>query len=911
MPGSALLAEVSMMTDGLQPGVNWSTVGKQAAYAGAVAFLGTVGGPALGKVAGVVAGAVGKLAVSDTTKHLLTDVLTRPVTETLGEGLFGIGASLIVDQKWDPTNLGADLLSGAISGAGGAAASGLGLVLSRAVMQPRVQVPHLAFTPDGKPVLPVGPTPVGGDTSTGYQAGIDDPKPAGAGAQAPPPPPVPLLPASNLPTPALDLPAPKLDLSVPSWAVSNLSMPAAPVPAWVAAAGGPVVEQWHGFQQDLADRYGGLLAGTGQARQFLAGLPVPVERVFTEWADARQGDPAVPVFLSQVGLPATALTGQFLFGVRDRAVARVTETLAGSIPAGGQIPAAVRPEQVVAALPGEFDRQALRSIAHLAVQHHLDQYFTTGAPATVPLPGGVVPPGDVVPPGGAGVPGGPGAPPPSEVVRAAVERDVRAHVDRSLDAILGATPLPTAPLTAPLTVPPAVPSAVVVRPDAAQVSAVADVVRQAVTDLPARVTAATIPDITAPHAIPFPADAPANWRTDAPAVSVTPEQHTVAATRQAETQFTALARKYGVVDPASHDTLAGSFQRDWVDGYHQVLAQATGNATPATPSVPGTSGAPATPSAPGAPGTSSAPGAPGTPDAAGARTTVPGGVAPRTDGTPNHDHTSDTFTVSDLSVSDGDIFSRDGRPDDTFTVSDLSSLDEPISRDGRSDDTFTVSDLSVSGDDMFSRDGRPDDTFTVSDLSSLDEPISRDPAKPDSGDRDPFSAVSWWGGSVGGDPAGRGEPASAAPEPAVAATGPAAAAESARRVADWIDQTPVGPDNSRDPWWWCVQATLDAFRAEYKRLGNRAVSDDRILGPDGRLAPTTSWEQLLDILDATPERVAHPDGWPDGVAPEDVLAALRAAPGSMVVVKAAPPNEPQHVFALHSQPQPSGPPTIK
>ncbi|TWH65232.1 hypothetical protein JD77_00167 [Micromonospora olivasterospora] len=393
MPGSALLAEVSMMTDGLQPGVNWSAVGKQAAFAGAVAFLTTVGGPALGRVAGVVAGAVGKLAVSDATKHLLTDVLSRPVTETLGEGLFGIGASLMVEGYWDPGNLGADLLSGAISGAGGAAASGLGLVVSRAVVQPRVQVPHIGLTSDGRPVLPVGPTPVGGDTSAGYQAGVDDPKPVVTGGQAPPPPPVPLLPASNLPAPALDLPAPKLDLSVPSWSVSNLSMPAAPVPAWVAAAGGPAVEQWHRFQQELADHYGGLLAGTGQARQFLAGLPVPVERVFTEWADARQNDPAVPVFLSQVGLPATALTDQFLFDVRDRAVAQVTETLAGQVPAGGQIPAAVRPEQVVAALPGEFDRQALRSIAHLAVGHHLDQYFTTGAPATVPLPGGVVPPG--------------------------------------------------------------------------------------------------------------------------------------------------------------------------------------------------------------------------------------------------------------------------------------------------------------------------------------------------------------------------------------------------------------------------------------------------------------------------------------------------------------------------------------
>ncbi|WP_145772490.1 hypothetical protein [Micromonospora olivasterospora] len=408
MPGSALLAEVSMMTDGLQPGVNWSTVGKQAAFAGAAAFLGTVGGPALGRAAGVVAGAVGKLAVSDTTKHLLTDVLTRPVTETLGEGLFGIGASLMVDGYWDPGNLGADLLSGAISGAGGAAASGLGLVVSRAVVQPRVRVPHIGLTSDGRPVLPVGPTPVGLDTSAGYEAGVDDPKPVVTGGQAPPPPPVPLLPASNLPAPALDLPAPKLDLSVPSWSVPSWSMPAAPVPQWVALAGAPVVEQWHGFQQELADRYGGLLAGTGQARQFLAGLPVPVEQVFTEWADARQGDPAVPVFLSQVGLPATALTDQFLFGVRDRAVAQVTETLAGQVPAGGQIPAAVRPEQVVAALPGEFDRQALRSIAHLAVQHHLDQYFTTGTPATVPLPGGVVPPGGVIPPGALACRGAPG-----------------------------------------------------------------------------------------------------------------------------------------------------------------------------------------------------------------------------------------------------------------------------------------------------------------------------------------------------------------------------------------------------------------------------------------------------------------------------------------------------------------------
>ncbi|MEO3781644.1 hypothetical protein ABGB16_33730, partial [Micromonospora sp. B11E3] len=267
-------------------------------------------------------------------------------------------------------------------------------------------------------------------------------------------------------------------------------------------------------------------------------------------------------------------------------------------------------------------------------------------------------------------------------------------------------------------------------------------------------------------------------------------------------------------------------------------------------------------------------------------------------------------SVNDTSVSGYDsIFSRDGRPDDTFTVSEMSvSGDDVFSRDGRPDDTVTVSGMSVSGDDIFSRDSSSTNTVTSSEISALDEPISRDPAKRDIGDRDPFSDVSSSADSAGGDPVGRGEPASTATEAAVPAPGPAVtAAESAQRVADWIDQTQVGFGNSRDPWWWCVQATLDAFRAQYKRLGNRAVSDDRILGPDGRLAPTTSWPQLLDILDATPERVAHPDG----VTPQDVLAALRAAPGSMVVVRIAPPNGPQHVFALHSDPRPPGPPTIR
>ncbi|TWH69960.1 hypothetical protein JD77_04978 [Micromonospora olivasterospora] len=430
-------------------------------------------------------------------------------------------------------------------------------------------------------------------------------------------------------------------------------------------------------------------------------------------------------------------------------------------------------------------------------------------------------------------------------------------MERSLAPVLGATPLPAAPLTAPLTVP----SAAVARPDAAQVNAVADVVRQAVTDLPARVTAAAIPDTTAPHTIPSSTDTPAHRRTGVPPVPVTPEQHTAAATSLAETQFTDLARKYGVVAPASHDILAGSFQQDWVNGYHQVLAQATGNTTPATPNVPGTSGVPATPSAPGAPGTPGTAGTPGTPEAAGVRSMVPAGAASRADDTPIHHN-----ATADANAS------------------------------GRDSD----SDMSVASDDVFSNLDTSD-TMSISDVSSPDESLGGVPGKHGLSDADSSRDE-----PVSGDPGRHGEPAVAATGQAVAATGQAVGMfESGQRVANWAaaEQARAGSGDL----WWCVAATLDVFHTVYKRLGNRVVFDDRIIGPDGRLAPTMGWPQLLEILDTVPERVAHPDG----VAGGDVLAALRAAPGSMVVVRAAPPNEPQHVFALHSQPQKSGPPRIQ
>ncbi|MEO3781672.1 hypothetical protein ABGB16_33880, partial [Micromonospora sp. B11E3] len=235
----------------------------------------------------------------------------------------------------------------------------------------------------------------------------------------------------------------------------------------------------------------------------------------------------------------------------------------------------------------------------------------------------------------------------------AVKSAVRDRVDRSLDAILG-TSAPVLP-------------AVVAGPDAAQVSAVANVVRQAVTDLPARFTAAAIPGAPAPAANWATVDIPESGRAGAPTVPITPEQHTAAANRQAVEQFTDLADQYGV-KLASDGPLAESFQEDWVKEYHQVLAQAAGSATPGTPGVPGT------------------PGTAGTPDAASARSTVPAGAASRADDTPIHHNTntntnananandSDSDSASGMSVSSDGVFSNLDTSD-TISISDVSSPD--------------------------------------------------------------------------------------------------------------------------------------------------------------------------------------------------------------------------------------------
>ncbi|WP_344750909.1 hypothetical protein, partial [Micromonospora olivasterospora] len=212
--------------------------------------------------------------------------------------------------------------------------------------------------------------------------------------------------------------------------------------------------------------------------------------------------------------------------------------------------------------------------------------------------------------------------------------------------------------------------------------------------------------------------------------------------------------------------------------------------------------------------------------------------------------------------------------------------------------------MSVSSDDVFSNLDTSD-TMSISDVSLPDESLGGVPGKHGLSDAGSFSDAGSWrdvslrDGPVSGGPGRHGEPAAAATEQDLTPFG------SGQRVANWAAAEQVRPGSG--DLWLCVAATLDVFHTVYKRLGNRAVFDDRIIGPDGRLAPTMGWPQLLEVLDAVPERVAHPDG----VAGGDVLAALRAVPGSMVVVRAAPPNEPQHVFALHSRPQDSGPPRIR
>ncbi|GAB3156686.1 hypothetical protein GCM10027290_54940 [Micromonospora sonneratiae] len=532
MPGSSLLAQLWQMADGLISEVNWAVVGKQALYGLAVAAISTVAGPALNRAVPVVATGLGKIGVRESRRDPLAGMVMRPGIEIVMEVGGGIGASYIVDHHYDTGSAGPDAISGAVSGGTGVAATGAGLGGRRGAIGlgytppalPRLRLPGgTGFSATGKPVVDPTPAPVDLKTSTTYQPGVDDLVTDAAGRQVPPPP----VAVSGPDGPSL--PAP------------SLSVPLVPVPNWVATTG-VLIEQWQRFQRDLVDRYGGLLAGVVQARQSLAALPVSVERTFAGWVDARLGDAAVTTLLSRFGLPGTALSEQYLAGVRDRAVARMTDALTQSD---------TTPEQIMAALPAEFDRQALRSVAHLAAEHHIDQYFAASRSAAVSAPGIVGAPGVT------GTPGVSGAPAPSVAVREAVEREVRLQIDRGVDAILGTTALPTVPA----------------RPGDAQVTAVTNVVRQATSDLPARFAAASTPVASAPA-------------VSAPAAAA-PVDTASAPVGLADAQFTALAERYGT-DPAGHEALATSFQQEWLAGYHEMFG---GAATPPMPSpavAPGT-----------------------------------------------------------------------------------------------------------------------------------------------------------------------------------------------------------------------------------------------------------------------------------------------------------------------------------
>ncbi|RFS45559.1 hypothetical protein D0Q02_15765 [Micromonospora craniellae] len=91
----------------------------------------------------------------------------------------------------------------------------------------------------------------------------------------------------------------------------------------------------------------------------------------------------------------------------------------------------------------------------------------------------------------------------------------------------------------------------------------------------------------------------------------------------------------------------------------------------------------------------------------------------------------------------------------------------------------------------------------------------------------------------------------------------------------------------------CVPQALAGFAAWYGRLGNRSAADDRHLTPQGEALAAFDWNGLVETLNGTVEWTGRA-----GTHGEDVVAALAQTPGAMAVVRAYPPNRPQHVFLL-------------
>jgi hypothetical protein len=254
-------------------------------------------------------------------------------------------------------------------------------------------------------------------------------------------------------------------------------------------------------------------------------------------------------------VPPTLFTEQYLTGVRDQALAGITDAVVGS---------GLSPQQIAAGLPAEFDRQAVHSAGQLAAQYQVDRYFAGLDPA----------------PGGTQAPGG--TPMPPAAIRDAVAQEVRLQVQRGIDAVLGTAVLPTTP-GAPVTT---------------HLPTVANVIRQATEDLPARVGALAaqlgvpvpaVPAVSSGHppvtgVVSQPVDhvsQPVTVPTPLPGTEAF-ERHATQVVDAARTQFIALAQQQAV-DPAGHGQLAAAFQRDLLDAYRATFAPGAGTPQPGGP----------------------------------------------------------------------------------------------------------------------------------------------------------------------------------------------------------------------------------------------------------------------------------------------------------------------------------------
>ncbi|MEV0128432.1 toxin glutamine deamidase domain-containing protein [Dactylosporangium sp. NPDC050688] len=571
MPGSSLLAQLSQMADHIRDGIDWGVVGKQALYGLSVAALSTIAGPLIGKATNKFAVSLERYVAKASHRELITRFTVAPVFEVAMEVGGGIGASLMVDHKYDPKNADGDAVSGAAEAGGSAVATTAGGYGRRGAQGlgftptiPRLRLPGgTGFTETGAPVLPptyddamgLGSTTTTTTTTTGADLPPSYPAVAPATPSSPPP------------------------------AYAAGAVPLVPAPSW-APPTAPSIAGWQQFQQDLTDRYGGLLTEAAQRAQVVAPLRVPIERAFAQWVEAHGTDETTARLVTALGVPPARVDDAFLAGVRNRAAAAISAAALAHV---------VAPSQLLPALPAEFDRQALRGLADLAAEHRVGQYFAGLGSDKVTVPA---------------------------TVRDTVAQQVRLDVERGIDAVLSSGSLSTVP-PAPTTVQPAgaqtgatppaatPPAAAQTAPAAAQsaaarVPAAVDVVRQATADLPARMAR-----VSAELGI---------QQNGGNGGRNTFEQHLGEAAQAAQTQFAALAAQHAGPLPGV-DRLAADFRREWTDGYRAAF----GTIDPAATGTTGSTG----PAGSAATGPAASGGANPAVNTAAADTLLPGDVTPQ------------------------------------------------------------------------------------------------------------------------------------------------------------------------------------------------------------------------------------------------------------------------------------------